>query len=216
MRLRESDFLYFCFYNNVKKKKKKVSWEELIAKGGSKTEVSDYTYNIWTYLGFFLAFFVTLNRSKGSTTKAKLFLNSQFLAFLNHSKLSQVITLNTIYIFFLSFFFSISWSIKCCCGVPKKYHALYDKLISKFDVKFFQSFNFQASALTKQLTTYCSDYTFDNKITSDFCPKRLLASLATMIDVLPISLKRSLYIPYCTWIRCCCLLNLTWCEHNTF
>lgn len=186
-----------------------MSWEELIAKGGSKTEVSDYTYNIWTSLGFFLAFFVTLNRSKGSTTKAKLFLNSQFLAFLNHSKLSQVITLNTIYIFFLSFFFSISWSIKCCCGVPKKYHALYDKLISKFDVKFFQSFNFQASALTKQLTTYCSDYTFDNKITSDFCPKRVLASLATMIDVLPISLKRSLYIPYCTWIRCCCLLNLT-------
>ena len=57
MRLRESDLLYFCFSNNVKKKKKKVSWEELIAKGGSKTEVSDYTYNnIWTYLGFFWLF----------------------------------------------------------------------------------------------------------------------------------------------------------------
>jgi len=47
--------------------------------------------------------------------------------------------------------------------VPKKYHTLYDKLISKFDVKFFQSFNFQASALTKQLTTYCSDFTLTTK-----------------------------------------------------
>lgn len=53
MRLRESEFLCFCFSNNVNKIKSEMG--RAYCPGGSKTKVSDYFYGpIWGFLAFFV------------------------------------------------------------------------------------------------------------------------------------------------------------------
>ena len=57
MRLRESDFLYFCFSNNVKKKKKKWVGKSLLPKVGLRPKwvtIHIIIYGpIWGFFGFF-------------------------------------------------------------------------------------------------------------------------------------------------------------------